>query len=249
MIERIAELNNRYSQAPVEEVLIYFLAKFKGKIAFSTSLGAEDQVLTHMIAGIDTGVKFFTLDTGRMFPELYELIDLTCKTFNIEISTYFPNFERVENMVKAKGVNLFYDSIENRKLCCQVRKLEPLKRALEGLDIWICGLRSDQSVTRLNTKLLEWDDQNGLLKLNPLHNWSHDQVWQYIRAKHVPYNPLHDKGFLSISCQPCTRAVKEGEDIRAGRWWWEQPESKECGLHNSPVYKKMKKEMRDVSET
>ncbi len=242
MVERIAELNKKFSQTPTEEVLKYFLAEFKGKIAFSTSLGAEDQVLTHMIARIDTGVKFFTLDTGRMFPELYELIDRTCNTYKIEIITYFPNFEQVENMVKEKGVNLFYDSIENRKLCCHIRKLEPLKRAFKDLDIWICGLRSDQSVTRLNTKLLEWDEQNGLLKLNPLFNWSHDQVWKYIRINQIPYNPLHDKGFLSIGCQPCTRAVKEGEDIRAGRWWWEQPESKECGLHNSPVYKKMKEE-------
>ncbi len=243
-MERIAELNKKFSKKPVEEVLEYFSTAYKGKIALSTSLGAEDQVLTHMISKIDRKVKVFTLDTGRMFPEIYELIDKTNKTFEIEIITYFPNSVQLEKMVNDKGMNLFYKSIKNRKLCCHVRKLEPLKRAFEGLDIWICGLRSDQSVTRLNTKLLEWDEGNGLLKLNPLHDWSHDRVWKYIRTNKIPYNPLHDKGFLSIGCQPCTRAIKEGEDIRAGRWWWEQPESKECGLHNSPVYKKMKKEMR-----
>ena len=242
MMERIAELNKKFSNTSIEKVLKYFSAEYKGKIALSTSLGAEDQILTHMISKIDPRVKIFTLDTGRMFPEIYELIDKTSKTYEIEIITYFPNFEQVENMVIEKGINLFYESIENRKLCCHNRKLEPLKRAFEGLDIWICGLRSDQSVTRLDTKLLEWDEGNGLLKLNPLHNWSHDQVWEYIRTNQVPYNPLHDKGFLSIGCQPCTRAIKEGENIRDGRWWWEQPEGKECGLHNSPVYKKMKGE-------
>lgn len=240
MKERIAELNKKFLKTPAEEVLRYFLTEYNEKIALSTSLGAEDQVLTHMVAGIDTGVKIFTMDTGRMFPETYELIDKTSKTYKVKIITYFPNFEQVENMVHEKGINLFYKSIENRKLCCHIRKLEPLNRALEGLDMWICGLRSDQSVTRLNTRLLEWDEGNALMKLNPLHNWTHDQVWKYIHTKQIPYNPLHDKGFLSIGCQPCTRAVKEGEDIRDGRWWWEERESKECGLHKSPVYKKMK---------
>ncbi len=235
--EKIKELNKRFYKSPAEEVLKFFIKEYKGRIALSSSLGAEDQVLTDMTAAIDKSLRVFTLDTGRMFPENYDLIDRTSKKYKIEIESYFPDAAQVEDMVRTKGHNLFYESIENRELCCKIRKLEPLKRAFKGLDIWICGLRADQSVTRINTKLLEWDEQNGLLKLNPLYGWTHEQVWDYIKKHDVPYNPLHDKGFLSIGCQPCTRAVKEGEDIRAGRWWWEQPESKECGLHKSPVYK------------
>jgi len=198
-------------------------------------LGAEDQVLTDMVMHIDPEVRVFTLDTGRMFPENYDLIDKTNQAYRMKMDVFFPDYRKVEEMVSERGINLFYNSIENRKLCCHIRKIEPLKRALSELDIWICGLRSDQAVTRINTKLLEWDETNGLLKLNPLADWSHEQVWDYIRKKNVPYNVLHDKGFLSIGCQPCTRAIEAGEDVRAGRWWWEKPESKECGLQNQPV--------------
>ncbi len=232
--EKIKALNKRFSGSGVEEVLDYFLAEFKGRIALSSSLGAEDQVLTDMVVRIDPEVKIFTLDTGRMFPENYELIDKTNKAYGLNMEIYFPEYVKVEEMVNKKGINLFYESIENRKMCCHIRKIEPLKRALKDLDIWICGLRSDQSVTRINTHLLEWDEPNGLLKLNPLVDWTHEQVWEYIREKKIPYNALHDKGFLSIGCQPCTRALQSGEDVRAGRWWWENPESKECGLHNRP---------------
>jgi len=137
----------------------------------------------------------------------------------------------VENMVNEKGINLFYESIENRKLCCGIRKVEPLKRAFRELDVWICGLRKDQSVTRFFTKTVEWDESNGLIKINPILSWTEKQVWAYIKEHDVPYNELHDKGFPSIGCQPCTRAIKPGEDVRAGRWWWETPEQKECGLH------------------
>jgi phosphoadenosine phosphosulfate reductase len=188
-----------------------------------------------MVMHIDPEVRIFTLDTGRMFPENYDLIDKTNQVYRMKMDVFFPDYRKVEEMVSERGINLFYNSIENRKLCCHIRKIEPLKRALSELDIWICGLRSDQAVTRINTKLLEWDETNGLLKLNPLADWSHEQVWDYIRKKNVPYNILHDKGFLSIGCQPCTRAIEAGEDVRAGRWWWEKPESKECGLHNQPV--------------
>ncbi len=232
--EEINALNKRFSEAGIEEVLDYFLSEFKGRIALSSSLGAEDQVLTDMVVRIDPEVKIFTLDTGRMFPENYELIDKTNKAYDLNMEICFPDYVEVEEMVNKKGINLFYESMENRKMCCHIRKIEPLKRALGDLDIWICGLRSDQSVTRINTHLLEWDEPNGLLKLNPLVNWTHEQVWEYIREKKVPYNKLHDKGFLSIGCQPCTRALQSGEDVRAGRWWWEKPESKECGLHNRP---------------
>ena len=232
--EEIKALNKRFSKSGVEEVLDYFLSEFKGRIALSSSLGAEDQVLTDMVVRIDPEVKIFTLDTGRMFPENYELIDKTNKAYDLNMEICFPDYVEVEEMVNKKGINLFYESMENRKMCCHIRKIEPLKRALRDLDIWICGLRSDQSVTRIDTHLLEWDEPNGLLKLNPLVNWTHEQVWEYIREKKVPYNKLHDKGFLSIGCQPCTRALQSGEDVRAGRWWWEKPESKECGLHNRP---------------
>lgn len=227
----IGELNLKLKNKTPEEVIAYFLEKFKNKIALSSSLGAEDQVLTHMIASINKSTKIFTLDTGRCFQETYDLIDKTNKKYDIKIQVYFPDAQQVEEMVNKKGVNLFYDSVENRKLCCKIRKLEPLKRAFKGLDVWICGLRQAQSITRINTKLVEWDDKNNLIKLNPLIEWSEEQVWKYIRKNDVPYNVLHDKGYPSIGCKPCTRAINKDEDLRAGRWWWEEPESKECGLH------------------
>ena len=233
-VEKINELNNRFSKSSAEKVLQFFLNEFKGRIALSSSMGLEDQVLTHMVSEIEVNTRVFTLDTGRLFPETYELISKTNEKYGINIEVFFPKTEKVENMVNKNGVNLFYESVENRKMCCHIRKIESLKRAFGDLDIWICGLRSEQSVTRINTKLLEWDEVNGLLKLNPLVDWSYSQVKDYISNYSIPYNPLHDKGFLSIGCQPCTRAVEAGEDERSGRWWWEKPESKECGLHNRP---------------
>lgn len=214
-----------------QEVIEWFLNDFEGKVAFSTSLGAEDQVITKMIAEVDKTADIFTLDTGRLFPETYDLMDVTVKKYDITIRVMFPDAERIEEMVNAKGINLFYDSVENRKLCCHIRKIEPLKRAFKGLDAWICGLRREQSVTRKDMKLVEWDENNNLLKVNPLIDWTESELWAYIRSNHVPYNKLHDQGFPSIGCQPCTRAIMPGEDIRAGRWWWENPESRECGLH------------------
>ena len=228
---KIEALNQRFEKASPEEVLGYFLNEYSNRIALSSSLGAEDQVLTQMVCAINPQTRIFTLDTGRLFPETYELIDATNKAFNIKLEVFFPEAKSVEKMVALKGISLFYDSIENRKECCHVRKLEPLKRAFQNLDVWICGLRKDQSITRFYSKLVEWDEANGLIKVNPLINWSEKQVWAYIREHNIPYNSLHDKGFPSIGCQPCTRAVAKGEDIRAGRWWWEQPEQKECGLH------------------
>jgi phosphoadenosine phosphosulfate reductase len=231
MKERINDLNEKFQEATVGEVLSWFLKEFKGKIALSSSLGAEDQVLTEMVTGIDKEATVFTLDTGRLFPETYDLIHRTNTKYGIKIKVYFPEAARVEEMVGEKGINLFYESIENRKLCCHIRKIEPLKRAFKGLDVWICGLRRDQSVTRHDMKLVEWDEANGLIKLNPLIEWTEKDVWDYINENKIPYNPLHDKGYPSIGCQPCTRAIMEGEDVRAGRWWWENPDTKECGLH------------------
>lgn len=229
--EEISVLNSRFEKKPAEEVLNYFLKEFKGRIALSSSLGAEDQVLTDMIANIDKETSIFTLDTGRLFPETYDLIDETNKQYNIKMQVYFPDFVKVEQMVQKKGINLFYDSLENRKLCCHIRKIESLKRAFKGLDVWICGLRHEQSVTRIASKMVEWDEQHNLVKVNPLIEWEEKEVWDYIHNHNVPYNTLHDKGFPSIGCQPCTRSIKPDEDIRAGRWWWEEPEHRECGLH------------------
>ena len=194
-------------------------------------LEQKDQVLTEMVSKIDKNCRIFTLDTGRLFPETYNLINDTNKKYNLAIEVFFPDNQKVEKMVKEKGINLFYESIENRKECCAVRKLEPLKRAFNGLDVWICGLRKDQSVTRFYSKMVEWDEVNNLIKINPLINWTEQQVWNYIEKNNIPYNPLHKKGFPSIGCQPCTRAIEKGEDVRAGRWWWELPDQKECGLH------------------
>lgn len=230
-LQLIEELNKKFDKSKPEEVLEYFLLESKAKIALSSSLGAEDQVLTEMISNIDPETKIFTLDTGRLFPETYDLISETNKKYKIKIEVFFPDYKSVETMVKEKGINLFYESIENRKLCCHLRKIEPAKRAFKGLDVWISGLRKDQSLNRFNTKMVEWDEVNGLIKVNPLLNWTEKEVWAYIKENNVPYNALHEKGFPSIGCQPCTRAVKTGEDIRSGRWWWEEAEHNECGLH------------------
>jgi phosphoadenosine phosphosulfate reductase len=227
----IEELNKTFSKKSPEEVLSYFLNEYQGKIVFSTSFGAEDQVLTHIISSITSNAEIFTLDTGRMFPETYETLARTTKKYHIPINIFFPEHKQVEEMVNSKGINLFYESIENRKLCCKVRKTEPLKRALHGKEIWITGLRQEQSITRFNTSLLEWDAENNIVKLNPLYAWTEAMVWDFIKKNDIPYNPLHDQGFPSIGCQPCTRAIKPGDDARSGRWWWEAPEHKECGLH------------------
>jgi len=227
----IQELNKQFKNATAFEVLQFFLTEHKGNIAFASSLGAEDQAITEMIADIDKGAYIFTLDTGRMFPEFYDLLDYTCKRYQITIDVFYPDAGNVESMVKKKGINLFYESVENRKLCCQIRKIYPLQRALSAVDFWISGLRQEQSVTRHNAQLVEWDETNKKIKVNPLIGWTEDNVWEYIKQKNIPYNRLHDKGYPSIGCQPCTRAVEPGEDIRAGRWWWEEPVHKECGLH------------------
>jgi len=223
--------NKEFENAAPEEILVYFLNYFKEKIALSTSLGLEDQVLTHLISQLNGKARFFTLDTGRLFPEVYDLIDRTAKKFGITVEVFFPDAGDVEAMVKEKGINLFYDNIENRKLCCHLRKIKPLLRATKGLDAWITGLRHQQSLTRKDLKTVEWDKNNGLLKINPLIDWTEEQVWHYINRYNIPINPLHKKGFASIGCQPCTRAIESGEEVRAGRWWWENPETKECGLH------------------
>lgn len=229
--EEISTLNEALQGASPQEVLAQVLQKFGDKIALSSSLGAEDQVLTDMLMKINPNSRIFTLDTGRLFPETYDLIDRTSRKYKTKIEVFFPEHQKVEKMVNEKGINLFYESVENRKFCCHLRKIEPLQRAFATLDAWICGLRAGQAVTRKDIALVEWDENNGLVKVNPLASWSEEAVWAYIHEHKVPYNVLHDKGFPSIGCQPCTRAVQPGEDVRAGRWWWENPDTKECGLH------------------
>ena len=227
----VEDLNRKFSGAPAQDVVGYFLQAYKGRIALSSSLSIEDQTLTDIILKEDKDARIFTLDTGRLFPETYQLIDKTNFTYGIKMEVFFPDYKDVERLVREKGINPFYQSIENRHLCCQIRKLAPLRRAMEGLDVWICGLRRQQSITRKNMQVVEWDDIHDKIKVNPLIDWSEDDVMAYVHKHHVPYNKLHDKGYPSIGCEPCTRAVNPGEDIRSGRWWWESPEHRECGLH------------------
>ncbi len=214
-----------------EQLLEKVLREFDGKIAFASSFGLEDQVVLDMLCKITDKPAIFTLDTGRLPQETYDLIEKSREKYQIDIEMLFPDSKQVEAMVNQNGPNLFYKSIENRKLCCKVRKIEPLKRKLSTLDAWICGLRNEQSATRTELEKIEVDNNFKLIKISPIADWNTNQVWEYIKANDVPYNKLHDAGYPSIGCACCTRAIKLGEDIRAGRWWWEEPEHKECGLH------------------
>lgn len=198
---------------------------------FASSLGAEDMVLTDLIVKSGLPIKIFSLDTGRLPAETYDLMAATEKHYGIKLNIYYPKHDAVETFVREQGINAFYDSVEQRKACCHVRKVEPLKRALAGHKAWITGLRAEQAATRKSLPVREFDEGNGLEKFNPLSDWTEREVWAYLRLHGVPYNALHDKHYPSIGCAPCTRAIAVGEDIRAGRWWWESPESKECGLH------------------
>ena len=230
-LKQIENLNKEFQNSSPQEVISFFLSNYPDKIAFATSLGIEDQVITEMIVSTNKSIKIFTLDTGRLFQETYDLIQKTNSRYKINIEIYFPDTKQVEEMVKEKGINLFYESIENRELCCHVRKIESLKRVINKFDVWITGLRKEQSEIRANDKLIEWDKVNRLIKVNPLIKWTEKDVWNYIKEKNIPYNLLHNKGFKSIGCAPCTRAVEYGEDSRSGRWWWENDGHKECGLH------------------
>ena len=215
------------------EALAVLANKFPGEIVFSTSFGWEDQVITHMIFTNNLPIKVFTLETGRLFPETYYVWNRTMEMYEKPIHAYYPDHELLEKMVNAKGPSSFYESVENRKECCGIRKIEPLKRALAGNNLWVTGIRAEQSANRQDMHNLEWDEQNNLIKFHPIYDWTLDDVKEYIRKYNVPYNTLHDRGFPSIGCQPCTRAVQPGEDFRAGRWWWEDQSKKECGLHEA----------------
>ncbi len=224
-------LNKKFNNADAKEILEYFLNKYGKEAALSSSLGAEDQVLTDMIFKIDKKANIFTLDTGRLHPETYDVMDATNLKYGVKLNVFFPINTDIENLYETQGINGHFESIKNRKNCCGVRKMEPLKRALKPLKVWITGLRASQSVTRIDTPVIEFDENFEVIKINPLINWSEEDVWDYIKSNNVPYNKLHDQGYPSIGCAPCTRPVKAGEDIRSGRWWWENPEHKECGLH------------------
>ncbi len=214
------------------EILQLLTSLTNERIVFSTSLGYEDQVITHFIFSEKLPIDIFTLDTGRIFPETYSVLNSTLDRYKQEIKVFYPNTELVQDLVTKKGPFSFYESTENRKECCYIRKVEPLKRALKGYTIWITGIRAEQSGNREGMSFTEWDAANQILKVHPLLNWTFDEVQEFIKKYNIPYNPLHDKGFVSIGCQPCTRAIKEGEDFRAGRWWWEDNSKKECGLHS-----------------
>lgn len=213
------------------ELLKAVSEKFGSKIALSSSFSAEDQIILDMLTKVSNLPVIFTLDTGRLPQETYDLIEQTREKYNIEIEILFPDYKKVEEMVNKYGPNLFYKNAELRKLCCNVRKIEPLTRKLSQLDAWICGLRSEQAITRADLKRVEADYKFNVIKISPLADWTTEQVWNYIKTNDIPYNRLYDKGYTSIGCAPCTRAVENGGDIRSGRWWWEEPEHKECGLH------------------
>lgn len=225
-------LENQLSGLALADGLARVAAIFPGKVAFSSSMGQEDQLIADVIYRKKIPIRVFTLDTGRLFNETYELIERTHARYKQKIEVFFPEASDVEEYIKNKGVNGFYESVENRKTCCSIRKVKPLARALKNMQVWITGLRSDQSANRKEMELIEVDEQFHLFKYNPLIHWSYQQIVDYLHEWNVPYNPLHDNGFISIGCQPCTRAISNGEDHRAGRWWWEVSQ-KECGLHNS----------------
>ena len=233
LMSEIRSIANELESKPAREILKWGFKKYKDKMVLGSSFGAEDVVLIDMMCNINRNLtRVFTLDTGRLNQETYDLIDKIRKKYDIKVDVYFPNASDVEKMVAIKGMNLMYESVENRKLCCNLRKVEPLKRALKQFDCWITGLRREQSTTRNKILKIEVDTLNSnIIKLNPLANWTNDEIWKYIRENKVPYNELHDRGYPSIGCEPCTRAIKEGEDPRAGRWWWENDTHKECGLH------------------
>ncbi len=230
--ESVTGLNERFQAGRPEQFLEWAIQTFSPRLALASSFGAEDMVLIDMLAKLEPNTKIFTLDTGRLPEETYDLMERARDRYKVTIESYFPGREAVEKLERERGFYSFRRSVEERKFCCHVRKVEPLARALEGLDAWITGLRREQALTRVGVDLVEIDASHGsMCKLNPLAAWTEQQVWAYIREHRVPYNALHDRAYPSIGCAPCTRAVKPGEDIRAGRWWWENPDTKECGLH------------------
>lgn len=231
----LAKSSQDFEDLTTAEIVTWALERFSPRVGLACSFQAEESVLIdlmHRVRGAD--FRLFTLDTGRLNQETYDCMDAIRERYGVQIEVFFPEATGVEKMVRENGLNLFYNSVELRKLCCGIRKVEPLNRALKNLDAWMTGLRREQAVTRVDVRKVELDKDHGdIVKVNPLVDWSYDDVWEYIRKNNLPYNRLHKQGYPSIGCAPCTRAVKPGEDLRAGRWWWENPNTKECGLHLS----------------
>lgn len=226
-----SEITELAKELSIEEVINELTKAFPDQVTFSTSFSFEDQVITDKILSNQLPVKIFTLDTGRFFSETYSVWSATNERYNTHIKAYYPNNIELESFIEEKGINSFYESVENRKSCCYIRKVEPLKRALKNKSIWITGLRAEHSANRHDMPQVEWDETNQIIKYHPLLQWTTKEVKDYINDNNIPYNILHDRGFVSIGCAPCTRAIKPGEDFRAGRWWWEDSTKKECGLH------------------
>jgi len=227
----LSRITHLISGLSIPDAISALVQQFPGRVTFSSSFSFEDQVIAHEILQHNLPVSIFTLDTGRLFAETYSVWNSTNERYNTHIKPYYPQHAALEEFVATKGPNSFYESVDNRKQCCHIRKVEPLKRALAGNAVWITGLRTEHSPDRKDLPMIEWDESNQLIKYHPILHWTTEQVRQHIRENQVPYNPLHDKGFVSIGCAPCTRAIRPGEDFRAGRWWWEDASKKECGLH------------------
>ncbi len=231
LTEKVAALNKLAEELSEVDLLKAIATEYKDSSVFTTSFGYEDQVISDMIFSNHLNIRVVTLDTGRLFKETYKTFSQTLAQYKKEIQVYFPKHEAVEKMLSAKGPYSFYESVANRQECCYIRKVEPLNRALEGVELWVTGIRAEQSANRQDMTFFELDEARGIIKFNPLRDWTLEQVKNYVKEKHVPYNVLHDKNFVSIGCEPCTRAIQPGDDFRAGRWWWESDSKKECGLH------------------
>lgn len=227
----INQLLYQINRLSIYDALAVLLGHYPGRITFSTSFSWEDQVITHVMAEHRIPVSIFTLDTGRLFPETYAVWNSTLSRYPVRINAYYPDKDLLEPFVEENGPNAFYTSVDHRKSCCHIRKVEPLQRALAGQAVWITGLRAQHSPGRSGLLPLEWDDVNQIIKYHPLLDWTTEATKAFISENNIPYNPLHDRGFVSIGCAPCTLAIKPGEDFRAGRWWWEDNSGKECGLH------------------
>ncbi len=230
MSSTINILQDQLRSLSAAEGLQYIANVFGNEATFSTSFGIEDQVITHLIATQNLPISIFTLDTGRLFAETYSTWDNTIAKYKLAIQTYYPDAGQLQEFITENGPNSFYESVAQRKTCCAIRKVYPLKKALEGKKVWITGIRAEQSADRQLDTTIEWDAANNIIKYHPLLHWTFDEVTNFVNQHHIPTNPLHQKGFVSIGCAPCTRAIEPGEDFRAGRWWWEDAQ-KECGLH------------------
>jgi phosphoadenosine phosphosulfate reductase len=227
----IPEIQKAIQELPFRESLRLLAERFPGAVSFSTSFSLEDQAVFFEIIASGADIRTFTLDTGRLFPETYSVWNITLEKYGKPIHAYYPDALALQAYVAENGPNAFYTSVDNRKTCCHIRKVEPLRRALAGQKIWITGLRAEHSAARQHLPELEWDEAHQLIKYHPILSWTTDELRTFIDANNIPYNPLHDRGFVSIGCAPCTRAIRPGEDFRAGRWWWEDNSRKECGLH------------------